>query len=198
MTARGPFVIGTVNDGQDSRLGDIKNILSVVNPTIISTNYIGDLYAKLTVNSCITPLGALSGLYFGELLRTRKFRNIAIGVIRECIALTDAMGVKVERMNRRLDYYKLLEGESFVSDIKRHLVMLVIGFKYRKAKSSSLRSLERGRETEIDYINGHLSAMGRQYNIPTPINDAIIHIIKEIESGKREISAANLDDLLFD
>lgn len=197
MTSKGRFIVGSINDEPDSRLVTIKNILSSVAPTTISNNYIGDLYAKLIINSCITSLGAISRLYLGEMLRKKKFRNIATAVIRECIAVTDAMGIKVGRLDDQLDYYKFLEGESIISDIKRHIVILTIGYKYRRLRSSSLQSLERGRESEIDYLNGYISAMGKQYNVPTPVNDRIVHIIKDIEAGRRKISVMNLNAPFF-
>lgn len=192
MTSKGRFIVGSIDDESYSRLGTIKNILSSVAPTTISNNYIGELYAKLIINSCITSLGAISGLYLGEMLRKEKFRKIATAVIRECIAVTDAMGIKVGRLDDRLDYYKFLEGESVISDIKRHIIILAIGYKYRRLRSSSLQSLERGRETEIDYLNGYISAMGKQYNVPTPVNDRIVHIVKDIEAGRRNISVMNI------
>jgi len=197
MTYKGRFIVGSINDKPDSRLVTIKNILSSVAPTTISNNYTGDLYAKLIINSCITSLGAISGLYLGEMLRKKKFRNIATAVIRECIAVTDVMGIKVGRLDDQLDYYKFLEGKSIISGIKRHIIILAIGYKYRRLRSSNLQSIERGRETEIDYLNGYISAMGKQYNVPTPVNDRIVHIIKDIEAGRRKISVMNLNAPFF-
>ena len=93
MTSKGRFIVGSIDDKPDSRLVTIKNILSSIAPTTISNNYTGDLYAKLIINSCITSLGAISGLYLGEMLRKKKFRNVAIAVIRECVEVTDVIGI---------------------------------------------------------------------------------------------------------
>jgi len=49
-----------------------------------------------------------------------------------------------------------LKGDNILADIRRHLVIMVIGFKYRRLKSSSLQSLERGKLTEVDYFNGYI------------------------------------------
>lgn len=32
-------------------------------------------------------------------------------------------------------------------------------------------------KNEIDYINGAVSALGKQYGVPTPTNDAIINLV---------------------
>ncbi|MHA2273868.1 MAG: ketopantoate reductase family protein [Candidatus Hodarchaeales archaeon] len=73
--------------------------------------------------------------------------------------------------------------------------MRYIGFKYRKVKSSSLQSLERGRLTEIDYLNGYIIRRGEAAGVETPINHAIAEMVKEIEQGKREITPTNIDEL---
>lgn len=45
--------------------------------------------------------------------------------------------------------------------------------------SSMHQDIRTGRaSTEIDYINGYLSELGRTYGIPTPTNDMLTHLIK--------------------
>jgi len=56
----------------------------------------------------------------------------------------------------KINYYDFLGGEGFLKNQKRHLFIRAIGFKYRGIKSSSLQYLERGRRTEIDYLNGYI------------------------------------------
>jgi len=53
---------------------------------------------------------------------------------------------------------------------------------------------ERGRPTEVDFLNGYICARARERNVPTPLNDAVVGLIKEIESGKRPIAPANIKD----
>ncbi|MBP5271510.1 MAG: hypothetical protein ILO43_00875, partial [Clostridia bacterium] len=62
-------------------------------------------------------------------------------------------------------------------------------------KPSTLQSLEKGKPTEIDIMNGYISTLGKQYGVPTPVNDSLTAIIKEIESGKRPLSPDNVNDI---
>ena len=48
-------------------------------------------------------------------------------------------------------------------------------------KVSMLQDIEEGRKTEIDYINGFIVKKGEEYNIPTPINRAMVYLIKMLE-----------------
>lgn len=197
MTSTGEFVIGNIDNKDDDRLSFIQEILSLVVPVEISKNIIGHLYSKLIINSCITSLGAVCGLTLGEMLSIKKIRKIFIGIMHEAMAVSDAMGLSVEIYAGKIDYYKFLKREDFLNTLKRHLVIYLIGYKYRNIKSSSLQSLERGKPTEIDYLNGFIAENGKQLGVSTPINDRIIQIIKNIEAGKRKISIENFNDSFF-
>ncbi|MDD5695812.1 MAG: ketopantoate reductase C-terminal domain-containing protein, partial [Bacteroidales bacterium] len=79
-----------------------------------------------------------------------------------------------------------------------HLIIRIIGVKYRRLKSSSLQSLQAGNPTEVHFLNGYISGNGKSLNIPTPLNDFLIETIREIEEGKRKIVPENLDLPFFD
>ncbi len=194
MTAKGDFIIGRLDGRIDDGLCAVQEILTNVQPTVISTNIMGHLYAKLVINSCITTLGAVSGLYLGKMLASRKVRVIFIGIIREAMAVAGAMGLKVERV-AHLDFNSFLAGRGLLGNLKRHILIRLIGVKYRRLKSSSLQSLERGERTEIDYFNGYISRKGREFGVPTPLNDRLVSMVKEIEAGTRPISPANFAGL---
>ncbi|HOO98860.1 MAG TPA: ketopantoate reductase C-terminal domain-containing protein, partial [Bacteroidales bacterium] len=59
-------------------------------------------------------------------------------------------------------------------------------------------SLERGKPTEVDYLNGYIVRNGMSRNIAVPVNSAITGMIHEIEQKKRDISPDNFNDPVFD
>ena len=69
----------------------------------------------------------------------------------------------------------------------------MIGFKYRRIKSSILQSIERDRRTEIDFLNGYICESGRRHGVPTPVNDAVRKMVLEIEAGSRNMSMSDFD-----
>ncbi len=194
MTSGGEFVIGNWDRDKDEKLEEVAGILRHVLPTGTSHKILSHLYSKLIINSCITTLGAISGLYLGEMLAKRYIRNIFIEIIREAMVVADAMELKVEPFAGKLDYYKFLSSDVMAS-FKRHLTIRVIGFKYRKLKSSSLQSLERGRKTEIDFFNGYISRKGKKYGVHTPVNSKLTRMVQEIENGMRSISVNSLEEV---
>jgi 2-dehydropantoate 2-reductase len=195
MTSDGELIIGNWNRRPDRQLEELARILISAVPTRISEAIYEELYSKLIINSCITTLGAISGQYLGEMLSGRKNRDLFIEIIREAVAVATAMGITVPAgASGKLDYYKFLAPGLF-SGMKRHLVIRVIGLKYRNLKSSSLQSLERGHKTEVENYNGYIASKGKQLGVPTPVNEQLTRMVGEIEQGTRKIAPANLREI---
>jgi 2-dehydropantoate 2-reductase len=198
MTSKGDFILGYTDRPPDSNLSYIAEILSSVVPVKTTGNIIGHLYSKLIINSCITSLGVICGLYLGKMLLIRKIRRIFIEIVREAVGVAESMDIKIEVFGGKLDFKKFLKGRGILSDLGRHTMLLIIGYKYRKLKSSSLQSLERGRPTEIDFLNGYITDNARITGVPVPVNNFIVNMIHQIEQKKREISVSNFEDPFFD
>ena len=196
VTSEGEFVIGNIDHKPDDRLVAIKQLLDAVYPTRISDNIMGELYSKLIINACINSLGVIGGVNLGQLLANQKARHIFFELMHEAMAVAGAMQLEVAPAGGgKLDYYKLLEGRGIPADLKRYLTIRIIGFKYRRIKSSSLQSLERGRRTEIDYLNGYICGKGKTLGVSTPLNTKVKAMVLEIENGQRSMSLDNLDEL---
>lgn len=195
MTSGGELVIGNWERERDQELKRLATIFSHVVETRISDHILQELYSKLIINSCITTLGVISGQYLGTLLASRQSRRLFIAVIREALAVAHAMGIQVSPgAGGKLDYYKFMTPGP-LSGIKRHLTIRVIGMKYRRLKSSSLQSLERGRKTEVDIYNGYISRKGRELGVATPVNEKLAKMVAEIEQGQRQIGPGNFRDI---
>ena len=198
ITSPGEFVIGNMDYRNDDRLEVIKTVMDRVQPTRLSTNIMGELFSKLVINSCINSLGAITGVTLGELLAKREIGDIFMELMREAMAVADAMGIDVEpAAGGKLDYYQFLERGGAFKRFKSYLTLRFIGFKYRRVKSSSLQALERGRPTEIDFLNGYICDRAAEKDIPVPLNLAIVEMVHEIEAGKRRMSMGNMKDLLI-
>jgi 2-dehydropantoate 2-reductase len=198
MSSGGDFILGYTDRDPDDFLKSLAEILSAVVPARTTNNIAGHRYSKLIINSCITTLGALCGLYLGEMLSLPKVRRIFIEIIREAIEVAEKMKIKVEIFGGRLDFYKFLKKKSAIGSLKRHLLIRIIGYKYRKLKSSNLQSLKRGKLTEIDYLNGYIVKNGKDLNVPVPVNTVVVDMIHEIEKGRRKITQQNFNDPIFD
>ena len=193
MTSAGSYTLGRLGDDYPNHYDAVGKILSSVVPVHYTHNLIGSLYSKLIINSCITTLGAISGMTLGSILKKRKLRNIFIQIICEAVEVAKAKGISIEKYAGSLNFYDFAEDNSWWGNIKKHLLIRIIGFKYRKLKSSSLQSLEKGKKTEIDYLNGYICENAQKYKIQTPLNNLLVRMVKEIETGTRQITIKNFD-----
>lgn len=194
MTSLGEFIVGNIDNLPDPRIETVAGILSCIVPAQTSSNIVGSLYSKLIINACITSVGAVCGLYLGEMTKQKNVRRLFFQIMKEAMDVARGLEITVEPYAGRIDFYTFLD-RGIIAAMKRHLVLIMMGVKFRRLKSSSLQSLERGQKTEIEYLTGYIVSNGRRLGIPTPVNTRVMTMIREIEDGRRPISARNLDDL---
>jgi 2-dehydropantoate 2-reductase len=193
MTSGGEFIVGYLEKPADDQLRFIHSMFNTIVPAEISNQILAHLYSKLIINSCITTVGAICGLNLGTMLRKKRLRLVFIAIIREAIAVANGLRLRVKPYAGRLDYYQFLAWSS----LRKHLFLLAFGSKYRKLKSSSLQSLERGKKTEIDFLNGYIVEKSAEAGKMVPINRKLTDMVKEIEDGKRPVTYENFRERSF-
>src|SRR6185312_13600756 len=73
-------------------------------------------------------------------------------------------------------------------------VEAVIAF-YGDIKPSMLQDFERGRKTEVDFINGYVVTTGHASGVPVPMNAAITDLVHQIERGVLQPTRERMNDL---
>lgn len=197
MSSKGDMFIGKLDGSDDPRLDNLQYMLNHIVSTSIVRNINEQKYSKLIINSCVTTLGAITGLNVGALITDKKLRNTFIQIIKEALLVADLLKIEIPDYAGRLNYYRLIRGNSTFHRIRKHLKIRIFGFKFRKVKSSGLQSLERGEATETDFLNGYIVQRAKELGIDTPINERLVNIVHEIEQGKRIITPHNLNEPLF-
>lgn len=184
----GPWPRATARDDPKA-FRAVAEVLADAAPVAASANMQGVKWTKLTVNSCITSLGVLTGQELGTLLRDRQARDAFLRITEEAYAAGRADGVRFEPVSgfRPGLFGRRLPG--------RGLLVSLVGRKYRRHRSSSLQSLERGRRTEVDWLNGHIVATARRHGLDAPVNAAVVDLVDAIEGGQAAPSPRHLDAL---
>ena len=54
------------------------------------------------------------------------------------------------------------------------------------------QDIRKGRRTEIDFINGFIVDKGREVGIETPVNMALVDLVKRVERGELAQSPDNV------
>jgi 2-dehydropantoate 2-reductase len=66
---------------------------------------------------------------------------------------------------------------------------------YGDIKPSMLQDLERGRKTEIDFINGYVVSLGHASGVPVHMNATITDLVHQIERGVLQLTRDRMNDL---
>ena len=197
MQAMSMEVGGYQNDNAYAPL--LTGILSCVGGQIGNENFVkstdnllGARWAKLSINAAFSGLSVVTGLTFGEVAKKRKTRKLALCVLRECMAVAKANGVKLAQMQGH-DMEKMLGGKTA---FKRFIAYMVLPFamkKHKKLVSGMLKDVQNGRRCEIDFVNGAVVKAGQAVGVETPFNAQIVQLVHEIEDGLCEITYKNAD-----
>ena len=185
------FSLGSLSKTPNPRLGEVKALLELMGPVTLDANFIGTRWSKLLINSAFSGMSAVLGCTFGEAAKNRKSRKIVQALIKECIDVCAAGGIRIEPVQGK-DIVKLLD---YHNALKKALAFAIIPIAIRKhalLKASMLQDLEKGKKTEVDAINGVVSAYGRKIGFPTPMNDKVVAIVHRIEAGELRPSFDNL------
>ena len=192
------FHMGKLDGITDAQVKMVKELLELMCPVHEEENLMGARWSKLLINATFSGLGTVVGGVFGDVSEDKDAQKVAIRCMKECIDVGHATGTEFAPVQGKnivgLFYYK--------GALKRALGCMLLPIamkKHRLIEPSMLQDLKKGKPCEIDAINGIVCEFGRKHNIPTPINDKIVEIIKKIQNGELKAEKANIrlfDDIL--
>lgn len=185
------FSLGSLTKERNGHFEDVKALLEMMGEVEVDENFVGTRWSKLLINASFSGMSAVLGCTFGEAAKAKPSRRIVQALIKECIDVCAAGGIRIEPVQGK-DIVKLLD---YKGCLKKALSFFIIPIAIRKhalLKASMLQDIEKGKLTEVDAINGVVSAYGRKVGCPTPMNDKVVEIIHRIEKGELKPSFDNL------
>ena len=192
------FHMGKLDGITDKQVKMVKDLLELMCPVHEEENLMGARWSKLLINATFSGLGTVVGGVFGDVSEDKDAQKVAIRCMKECIDVGHATGTEFAPVQGKnivgLFYYK--------GALKRALgckLLPIAMKKHRLIEPSMLQDLKKGKPCEVDAINGVVCEFGRKHNVPTPINDKIVEIIKKIQNGELKAEKANIrlfDDIL--
>ncbi len=193
QTSLGDFHIGRLDGTVDRKLEEVADVLGKVTKTNITDNILGHLWSKL-LNNCVIALGALLGKTVGETVAPARNKRIIFKVVDEGIRVALAKGVRLEKFEGLVDPVTFVPRKPEDEEIAFMLID-ILGHKHGLIKPSISQDIERGRKCEIEYINGQVVSDGKAAGVSTPVNAAVVEMIREIEQGTRKTGDHNMEEL---
>jgi 2-dehydropantoate 2-reductase len=172
-----------VGGGQDLPSRYVVGILDEVMPTELISNFVGAQWTKLFVNQ-INALPAITGLSVQEVIGIPTLRRILTRSMQENVRVGMASHIRFARLqglsNARLRTFArtpLPFAESLPKLMARRMGAT-------PNPGSTLQSIRRDRQTEIDYLNGAVLAAAEKVGLAAPINAAIVDLVHEVEKSR--------------
>lgn len=197
-TSGGGFTIGRLDGKDDPRFAELARALEPVGPVDVTTNLAGKRWSKLAINCAITTLGAIGGDRLGALLQHRFVRRLALEIMTETVHVARREHVKLEKVSGTidLDWIALTEEERAASGsptlMAKHALLMAVGFRFRRLRSSMLGAIERGRTPAVDFLNGEVVDRAKADGLAAPVNRAARDLVWKLAEKKETPSMALL------
>lgn len=193
-TLGGSLIIGEAFGDNGPRTKDVQVLLNMAIPTEISNNIIGVRWTKLLINNLGNGLEGMTGLPIGKCMEHAGLRKIGIMEFREGYFVAKKAGVQLGGLPK-----VPASTAHFIANAPLFLASLILKLRMGSLKttSSTLQSLQRGRPTEINFLNGEIVSIGEKLSIATPFNKGIVTTVKEVERSGRFFTPEELVDRLL-
>ena len=123
------------------------------------------LWRKFMINVGINQTSAVLGAPYVVFQNSGQARELMESAMREVIQLAQKAGVNLS--------------EDDIRGFEPVLARL-----NPQGKTSMLQDVDAGRKTEVEMFAGRVITLGRQYNVPVPVNQMLFDKIRAIESKK--------------
>lgn len=127
----------------------------------VTDNVDAALWRKAIINAAINPLGALTGRRNGELLQHPPLRRLLGRVAQEA-------------------HQVALAARQPLADLDPVATVEEVCQATAANQCSMLQDVLAGRRTEIEQINGEIVQRGKATSLPTPLNEALVALIKGV------------------
>jgi 2-dehydropantoate 2-reductase len=174
----------------------VAEMLKVIDGAQVTDNLWGERWAKLCANAMGNPVQAMSGLGSLEIASSEVGRAITIHLASESARVGLAHGYRVPKFNGTTAEQWADAGRRDTWDaLDRMLTPREVGSKVNW-KASMAQDVAKGRATEIDHMNGFVVSKGLEKAIRTPVCQAVIEMIHEVERGSRKQAPENIGVVL--
>jgi 2-dehydropantoate 2-reductase len=189
----GHLLIGELAGGVSERVERVARTLGRAIEVKVSSNLTGAIWSKLLINCSVTTLGALCSQTMRQYMKTDAGKKVFRRTYEEALSVALAIGTRLERL--AVDPIPPGWGSNVaVDECYASWVEAIIAF-YGDIKPSMLQDFERGRKTEIDFINGYVATLGHASGVPVHMNDAITGLVHKIERGVLQPRRERMNEL---
>lgn len=193
LTTDGAIILGELDGTVGARVNELGELFSDVIKTKVSPNIMGVLWGKLLWNASVSAICAITGRKLGDICGDTQTQGLIIQGYREAVETARALGITLEKVV--VDFNKMYVPEGS-SDATARELLVSLTQRYAEVVPSTSQSLQKGKLTEIDYLNGYVAVKAAGLEHPAPMHELLTKLVREVEQGHRKIDRRNVEALL--
>ena len=142
-------------------------------------------------------LSASTGMSSNACDREAITRWICIRTAAEAVSVGIAQGYKLEKIYEAMPQ-RWLAGGTGDGAVRSELEAAMQASAAKRAdtmRPSMGQDIQKGRRTEVDFINGLVAAKGDELGIATPVNKAMVDAVKRVELRQVQASLDNVREI---
>lgn len=154
-------------DGKNDKLAALADALDRAGfETHVERDVAALVWSKLVINVGINALTAITGQPNGKLLESEELKALMADLVAEAVAVAKAMGIRITYEDPLATVYD-------------------VAGKTGANRSSMLQDFDKGRETEIDFMNGAIVREAAAQGLGVPVNATITRLVKALEKARQ-------------
>lgn len=186
--------VGEFQGGRTPRLQYFASVLGACGTATATDNLIGYRWMKLVLNATGNTLLLLTGMNGAQLHDQPDARRIIIAMAQEILRTALADGAEPEPVLEIATVNWLAPSASESATLHERLA--AHGRMLGPRRLSMVADFEARGRTEVGEINGKVLDKARRLGIATPLNAAVLRMVREMETQQRSASPLVLNELL--
>ena len=187
----GRLFIGHLHGKTTAQLKTVHSLLDAVIPTEVTDNILGTLWSKLTY-SCLGMFGSLAGESLKTVCEREGNRRLCIDFFGEMTHVGTKARVRFESL---AEYHPMDFHPSRSYEARLLAFEQMMRNSENDHREEAGHQIEPGGKTHVDYTVGHVVQEGNTVGVPTPLCQALVRMVHEIEEGKRALEMRNYAEL---
>jgi 2-dehydropantoate 2-reductase len=190
------FRVGEVHGVVTNRVRELVELFSGIDSSKPTTNLWGERWTKLTQNGMRNGVSAATGYTGSQCDNNTALRRFAIQLGGESIKVGRALGYEIEKIGKLMPDRLVMAADGHADALAEvEEIMMTQKSDNPRAniqRPSMAQDMEKGRRTEIQFMNGYIARKGKEVGIPTPAHEKLTEVVTRVERGEIPQSPANL------
>ena len=191
------FRVGEVHGRITDRAKEVCRLVAHADSAMTTSNLWGERWSKLVTNCMGNGMSAATGLPGRSIIEHDQLRQFTNRLGAEAVRVGQALGYDYEEVMHVPTEVLAKAGEGDAA-AKAECDAIRIRDSKRTAptqRPSLAQDMQKGRRTEIEFLNGYIVREGARFGMPCRANAALTDIVKKVERGELKPDPAHILEL---